>query len=708
MYKNLVRAPERIDTYGEIAVTYCEDIEKYYNSLSSVEREFAYYMWRASLSGNSIYADQLHRDSRELISLFEYLHDNQKRLYKLQDNFFLKKIGIDQFGADVDTFLVYLWANHGQYFLREHQNSKRTPKKLGLKTLNKQNLINVLSFLRYPNVEKTVWGLERTLFDENAESTLCVKNNIEQSAINIYAPGFTTEDYNSFAFDQQSKINAYFYIDTNNGGRVPKLSVYSAKDKYARELQTSIHWLKKAYEHAKKYPEHFDVHLANSIDLMIQFLQTGDEELFKQHSIEWLQSSSRIDYNFGFIETYEDPKSKRGFFQAEATIKSVDIEKLNKKLPSIEKELPLDDTFKREKMDSLPNASINTKVFGCGALGPMQIVSAYCLPNYSEIRSGYGSKQIIYKVGKSLGTKINPELSLKLSFLKKEADWIAKHDSERELGKALWTTHVILHETIGHGSGRLTQHTFKEGDNFDIDGKKYKIGDTIAVTSDNVSQLLLGYENAIEELRADIVAMYVGAHHISELLACDLMKGWDNILTPEELSQKLIVRRVQDGLRRYINLEDGATKVCGAHARAYGTIVYYLVEHGGLEIAEETVEVDGKEYTVVGLRLTDWEKTKHNIKELMVEVQRIKSTGDGVAAKHLIETYGVPVKHPEYIKIFKANRKAVIGNVKASALMYPDLVPIYENGKIIDVNASWPKDIFEQQKKYAQLALSKV
>jgi len=347
-------------------------------------------------------------------------------------------------------------------------------------------------------------------------------------------------------------------------------------------------------------------------------------------------------------------------------------------------------------------------VFGFGALGPMQVVSAYCLPNYSEIRSAHGSKQVIYKVGKSLGTKINPELSLKLGALKEEAAWIAEHDKERELGKALWTTHVILHETIGHGSGRLAMHTFKEGDNLNIDGKTYNVGDTIPVTSDNVSQLLMGYENAIEELRADIIGLYVGAHHVEELLACDLMKGWDKILTPEELSQKLIVRRVTDGLRRYIKLEDDAKQVCGAHARAYGTITYYLVEHGGLEIVEEKIEVKGKEHTVIGLKLTDWNKTKENIKNLMVEVQRIKSTGDGVAAKNLIETYGVPVKHPEYIKIFKENRKAVIGDLKASALIFPELVPQYKDGVIIDVHATWPKDIFAQQKKFAQLELSVV
>jgi len=699
----LLPAPKTVEQYNEIAIKYNETVPELYNSLSPEERVFIYYIFRASLPGNYIAADQMHRYSNEIREIFETIYNNKEKLASLDS------IDYKQFIKDVKTFLVYLWTNHGQYFMREHSDEKRTPDRLGLKTLTQENVTYALNHLDYNNAEETLHRLAPVLFDRTIEATCTVPDSINQSACNIYSHDFTDDDYETIPADMRNKINAYFYIDQTDGKHTPSMASYSANEKYGKELQVSFFWLQKAYEHAQKHPQYFDKHLTKSLDYMLQFLDTGDEELFKKHSIEWLKSSSRVDYNFGFIEVYDDPKARRGSFQADITIKSIDINKLNTRLPSVEKELPFPKEFQREAITSMPNASINAKLFGAGHLGPMFVTAAYCLPNYEEIRSEHGSKQIIYPSSKGLGSTLNPELSRNLFNLKKEAAWLKENDPDNKLSRDLWDAHCILHETIGHGSGRLATHTFQANEPLTIGDKTYTIGDTIKVTSDNISQFLSGYMNTIEEMRAEILALYVSINNLDTLVECDLLKDWYDKLGEEELTKHLIIHMATTGLNRILQQSDNATEITGAHAQANCTITNYLVDSGALEIAQETFKVENKEHTVLGIRILDLDLAKEKITELARLVQHIKSTGDGIAAHTLVEAYGRPLKHPEYLVWLKENQKAVVGDLKCSAVVHPQLIPVADNnGALLDVKATWPKDIFEQQEEYQRISLKTV
>ncbi|MFH1831464.1 MAG: hypothetical protein ABH827_01545, partial [bacterium] len=543
----LAQAPEKIENFKEIAVLYNTNVTQLYNSLMPQERVFVYYLFRASLPGNRILADQLHRHGLEIADIFEHIINNQDKiagaLSIIDSKNVESKIDSAKFLEQAKTFLVYLWTNHGQYFLREHSNEKRTPNKLGLDLLTQENILAVLESTGFVDAQQKFLHVAPVLFDDAIETTLCVPGSIADSAVNIYAPDFTEQDYAQISAQDQSKLNAYFYVE-HNGQRMPKSMAYSVDGKYGQELSVSAYWLKKALEHAQKYTQNFDEHIIKSLELLIKYLESGDEEYFKQHSIEWLKSSSKIDYNFGFIETYSDPKSQRGFFQAEVTIRSVDIGILNKLLPELEKRMPLAQEFKREKIDSIPNASINEKILGVGELGPMFITAAYCLPNYSEIRSQHGSKQIMYPATKGLAAMKDPELARALFYLKDKADWLKKHDQDGKLARDIWDLQCILHETIGHGSGRLATHTFKEGENLAIsagDKQTHSIGDTVNVTSNNICELLDGYENTIEELRAEIISLYISVFNLPEILACGFLSDWTALLSQEELETELIL-----------------------------------------------------------------------------------------------------------------------------------------------------------------------
>jgi len=694
--------PTTVSTVKEIALIYPQRLAKLYQSLTPQERIFAYYMFRASLPGNRIAMDQTHRDAIQITEMLEFILEQQDEL----------PAGNEAFLEDVTNYLVYLWTNHGHYFMREHANQKRTPERLGFTALTQKSLLAALTKLEYPCARESFAAIADSMFDASCEPTLTVPDSIEQSAVNMYSPDFTDADFAKLSPAEQHQLNSYCYIDEQDGERTPRCMAHKIGGKYDAELQVSLHWLRKGLAHARNYPAQFDEQFVKSLDYLCQFIQTGDEEMFKKHSIAWLKSNSRLDYCWGFIETYEDPKGYRGTFQAEVTIKSLDINTLNAILPKIEAALPFPAEFKRDNLLSgtatLPNASINTKIFATGHLGPLNITAAYCLPNYQEIRSTHGSKQIIYHIDKGIGELLNADLYHRLFHLPEQHAWLLKHDPEFALGRDIFNIECILHETLGHGSGKFISHVFKEGDTLNIDGKTHKVGDEIPVTSGNIEQFFAGYAATLEELRAEIIALLAAITNYDDLAKSGILGDWPKKIEKNKMIELLINAMASRGLSRLILQHDGATEVAGDHARANSTITNYLIDHGGVEFGQEEIKVNGKPYTVLSTRVVDIEQAMAGVKELAILVQTIHSTGDTQGVRALIETYGKPVRHPEHLRIMKENMRACVGDIKVSGSLYPDFEPVYdeESGEIVDVAAQWPESIVEQFIQYRKQVLS--
>lgn len=705
--KQLSSAPERIECFHEIATQYNAQLPDLWNSLTPEERVFVYYMSRASMPGNRIMADQTHRHAVEILDLFKkILHNKQVIRETCKASF-----PVDSFLQEAETFSVYLLAHHGQYFLREFENHKRTPAKLNLSVLTQENVVTALQAIGVADARARVSRLAPSLFDADIEPTLTVEGSIEKSAGNIYSSDFTQADFDALDADSKSALNAYFYIDTTDGMRKPMAHTYKIGGKYSEELEVAHHWLTQAQAHVQKYPNIFDKHIAQSFVHLLLFLETGNEEYFKKFSIDWLKTTSRIDFNFGFVETYHDPLQYRGAFEADVTIKTVDMKKLNALLPSLEQQLPFPDAFKRQNLHdtaAIPNASVNAKIFASGDAGPVKLTAAYCLPNYHEIRAEHGSKQIIYQFGKGLGEQLNPELSVRLFHSKEHADWLMEHDPAMKLSHDLWDVQVALHETLGHGSGRGATHVFVEGDPLVIGGKQYAVGESIPVTSENSKEFIGGYSGALEELRAEIIALYTSVYNYDALAASGLYKDWPSQIGKEKLIEWFILSMGYHGLTRLQAQVDDATEIVQAHARADTAILNYLLDHGGMELVEETYPVDGVLHTVVGVRIIDMLQALQAIKDLACEVQRCTSTADGQAVEKLMKQYGTCVRHPEYIKILKANRKAVQGDLVEIAEIFPQLIPVVDDHQnVIDISAEWPESFIEQHLELHKLALSK-
>ena len=273
----------------------------------------------------------------------------------------------------------------------------------------------------------------------------------------------------------------------------------------------------------------------------------------------------------------------------------------------------------------------------------------------------------------------------------------------------IWNIHCVLHETLGHGSGRLDYHVFKEGDPLTIGDHTYAVGDRIQVTSSNINEFIGVYNAALEELRAEVIALYTSIFMFDDLAAVGLYKDWPDKIGKEELIKQFIFDMARTGLRRLKLQPDQIKEISGAHAQANVTILYYLIDGGGLELVQEEIEIENTKFSVLGFSITDLEAVLKSITNLTILVQTIKSTADGQEVKNLIDTYGRYVRNSNHIKLLNHNWKKIVGDLKVTARVFPRFIPIVEekSKEVVDILAAWPSTIIEQYVEYSTLALSK-
>ena len=99
------------------------------------------------------------------------------------------------------------------------------------------------------------------------------------------------------------------------------------------------------------------------------------------------------------------------------------------------------------------NVSLNKILYGAGDYRTARWLAAYCLPNYGDIRAELGSKQVIYRNSDSRRF-YNQELWDRFN-TKTQAAFRLDYDPEDKIYDDLWDLQVLLHETVGHGSGQF-------------------------------------------------------------------------------------------------------------------------------------------------------------------------------------------------------------------------------------------------------------
>ncbi len=134
-----------------------------------------------------------------------------------------------------------------------------------------------------------------------------------------------------------------------------------------------------------------------------------------------------------------------------------------------------------------------------------------------------------------------------------------------------------------------------------------------------------------------------------------------------------------------------------AHMRNRALITRWVLAKGKADNIVELRKRDAKTYVVVN----DYEKLRNLFAQLLVEIQRIKSTGDFDAAKKLIESYAIqidPVLHKEILDRYNALNLAPY-----KGFVNPVYTPVLDaDGNIVDVHIRYDEDYTQQHLRYSR------
>ncbi len=218
-----------------------------------------------------------------------------------------------------------------------------------------------------------------------------------------------------------------------------------------------------------------------------------------------------------------------------------------------------------------------------------------------------------------------------------------------------------MHEVIGHASGQMEPG--------------------IATPKET----LKNYSATLEEARADLVALYYLMN--PKLIEIGVMNSL-------ECGKAQYDSYIRNGLMlqlRRLKLGDHLEE---AHMRNRQLVAGWALEKGAADNVIEKKTRDGKTYFVIN----DYEKLQDIFGQLLREIQRIKSQGDYDAGKALVENYGVKVDRAIHEEVLQRVEKL---NVPAfSGFINPVLIPVEENGEIVDVKLSFPNDFQKQMLEY--------
>lgn len=484
---------------------------------------------------------------------------------------------------------------------------------------------------------------------------------VKQSAVNYYK-GVTRDEAERFyaaMVDPADSTPVSYGLNSRlvkDADSTIREDVYKVGGLYGPALEKICGELRKAAFYAendvqKKY-----------IDLLIDYYMTGDLNLWDEYNIEWLRDTAgTVDFVNGFVEDYNDPLGRKASWESVVNIKdhvaSRRTETISSNAQWFEDHSPVDPRFRKEQVKGISAKVIDATTLGgdCYPSTPIGIN----LPNADWIRKDYGSKSV---------TIANITHAYNLAALESPNSILAEFAWDEEevamAKKYLSITdevHTDLHECLGHGSGQLLP---------------------------GVSANALGeYNSTLEETRADLFGLY----YIADPKLVEL-----GILPDGEAYKVQYANYIRNGLMVQFTRVELGRQNTEAHMQNRKLIAEWCYENGLKDNVIEKKVRDGKTYFTVN----DYEALRGLFGRLLGEVQRIKSEGDYEAGKALVEKYAVNID-PELHREVK-ERYAALGLKPYGGFVNPEIVPVEENGRVVDYRIEYVDDYLGQMLHYGR------
>jgi dipeptidyl-peptidase-3 len=474
------------------------------------------------------------------------------------------------------------------------------------------------------------------------------KDILTASATNFYGhdvaltdlKGFVEKNaINSKVVKQGGKLVEQVYRCGTPDGKVPA-------GLYAKELSQAV----AALTQAKAYAEPAQ---AAVLEALIKYYQTGD--LADQHdfNVKWVQNDAKVDFVNGFIETYRDARAAKGAAEALVSVRDLSLNELMQKLAAnalyFEKKAPWLDKYR--KLDVKPPTGkavevlVETGDFSVSIIGDN-------LPNEEDIHQQYGTKNFLMTNASAVFAQSRDALVVR----EFDPDDTAQSDKV-----GIFTDNMLtaMHEIIGHGSGLV------------LDKREPR-------------ETLRENYSALEEARADLMAYW----NVTDAAKLKELGVEDADAVAREMYESL-ARSLFGVLNHYPKGEQAEED----HDRDRLLIWNWVAKKGGVGLTEK----GGKHYA----KVLDLKKARAAVGELLAELMRIKSEGDGAAIEKLIQTYG--------LKFDGKLRDEVVARYKALNLP-PYRAGIYgtvelvkgADGKATDAKVVYTRDFLGQQLDWAR------
>jgi dipeptidyl-peptidase-3 len=621
-----------------------------FEQLSLQQKQLAYYLYEAALSGRDIFYDQKSKHGILLRKTLEAAYGTYNG---------------DKNSGDWKKFEEYcgrVWFSSGNH--HHYGNEKFIPacsfsyfstiiKGSDSTQLPKENGESVQAFLN--RIKPIVYDLkfEPKLVDLSANI-----DNIKASSVNFYE-GVTQKEVDTFyakfpATGNQPEWGHNSKTMKENVQIVEK--VWKAGGMYSSAIEKITGWLQKAVTVAENDQQ------KKALQLLIEFYQTGDLKKFDEYSIAWVKDvNSRLDVVNGFIEVYEDPIGKKGSFESIVSMKDMQATKRIKAIADqaqwFEDNSPLMEEHKKKPVKGITAKAI-TVIVESGALAPVSAIGIN-LPNNEWIRKEHGSKSVSlsniiysYNVAGAKGGTID-EFALNDTIAQRMKKW----------GALAADLHTDMHECIGHASGQINAGV------------------------QTTDKTLKNYASTLEEGRADLVALYF----IMDKKLIDI-----GVMPSLEVGKTEYDGYMMNGLMTQLTRLKQGNQVEESHMRNRQMNAKWVFEKGKKDSVVQFVKRDGKTY----VQINNYDKLRDLFGQLLREIQRIKSEGDFNAGKNLVENYGVKVDQALHKEILERYKKL---NLKPyRGFIQPRLVAAMDGDKITDVRVEYPTSFFEQMMDYGK------
>ncbi len=621
-----------------------------WDSLSLQQKQFIYYLAEATYWGRDILTDQLFKYNLMIRNTLEGIYTSYEGDKNCED------------WKNFEIYLKKVWFANGIH--HHYSNDKFTPnfsEEYFRMLLEKSK--DGYAYLQYTEgMDKNEFTnlLCEIIFDPNKYQS---KNNtaegvdiIAESCNNFYE-NLTTEEVNEFYAKMQvpdtakpiSKGLNSKLIKTADSGNIVERT-YKIGGMYGETIEKIVENLNKAIEFAET-----DLQKAE-LRKLIEYYTTGDLTTWDEYNVMWAENTSpRVDYVNGFIETYGDPLGMKATWEAIVNFKDIaataKTQLISENAQWFEDNSPVDNRFKKEKVKGVSAKAINVVALGgeCFPAPPIGIN----LPNADWIRKDHGSKSV---------TITNLTYAYDQAAMQRGGSLQEFAASEEEIARAKKYSsvtdnlHTDLHECLGHGSGQLLPNTDPNA--------------------------LKEHSSTLEEARADLFGLY----YLADKKMVEL-----GLLPDEEAFKAEYDGFIRNGLITQLTRIQEGKNIEEAHMRNRALISNWCYEMGKADNVIEMFKKDGKTY----VKINDYNKLRELFGKLLAEMQRIKSEGDYATGAAIVEKYAVKVNpelHKEVLERYRALELAPYGGfVNPQLTMKHD-----DNGNLIDIEVSYPDNYVEQ------------